>query len=219
MEAQHLVIIVRDNGIGIAPETLDKVFNMFTRVHSGVSDPESGLGIGLALAKGLMELHGGQLKVHSAGRGQGSEFTVHIPRSLVVDRATGSAEPAGDAAGGTAPRRILIADDNQDVAETMKMLLAEAGHEVHVAHTGTEALQIAKRVRPEVALLDIGMPDMSGYDVAQSIRHEAWGRDIILIAVTGWGQHSDKQQALAAGFNQHLTKPVDPTKLGALIQS
>ena len=219
LEALHLAIFVRDNGIGLAPETMDKIFNMFTRVDSAANAREGGLGIGLALAKGLMELHGGTIRVHSAGRGQGSEFRVCIPRSLIVEGLRARSDRPADTSSGSASRRILIADDNEDGADTMRMLLESSGHEVHVAHTGTEALEIAKRVRPEIALLDIGMPDMSGYDVAQSIRHEAWGKDLTLIAVTGWGQDSDKRRALAAGFDQHLTKPIDPAKLRAIVEA
>jgi signal transduction histidine kinase len=218
LNAQHLIIAVRDNGMGIAPDALDKVFDMFTRIEPSETPAEGGLGIGLALVKGLMTLHGGRITVHSAGRGQGSEFAVYLPRSLIVESTVQPSEPRTEAAGQTLPRRILIADDNADGAETMKLLLASSGHEVHVAHTGAEALEIARRVQPDVALLDIGMPDMSGYEVAQSIRHEAWGKGMTLIAATGWGQQSDKRRALAAGFDQHLTKPIDPTKLGTLLE-
>jgi CheY-like chemotaxis protein len=114
------------------------------------------------------------------------------------------------------PRRILIVDDNRDGAETMSMLLNMSGHETHVAHTGTEALEIAARLRPDIGLLDIGLPDFSGYEVAGRIRHEAWGKHMLLIAITGWGQADDKRQALTAGFDHHLTKPIDPTQLEAL---
>jgi CheY-like chemotaxis protein len=115
------------------------------------------------------------------------------------------------------PRRILIADDNRDGAETMSMLLNMSGHETYVAHTGTEALEIAGRLRPDIGLLDIGLPDFSGYEVAERIRHEVWGKHMLLIAITGWGQADDKRRALAAGFDHHLTKPVDPTQLEALL--
>jgi CheY-like chemotaxis protein len=165
-----------------------------------------------------MELHGGHIKVHSGGRGHGTEFTVCLPRSLIVDLTEKKSERPPALGNGSASRRILVADDNYDGADTLKMLLESSGHEVHVAHTGAEALEIAKRVRPEIALLDIGMPDMSGYEVAEGIRHEAWGKDLTLIAVTGWGQDSDKRRALAAGFDQHLTKPIDLSALRALVE-
>jgi two-component system, chemotaxis family, CheB/CheR fusion protein len=215
-EAQFLIISVKDNGIGLSTESMGSVFDMFNRVDSEIGRAEGGLGIGLALAKRLMELHGGKLRVHSAGRGQGSEFMMCIPPALVVD-GTRLAQAAADGTPSkAAARRVLIADDNRDSAETMSMLLAISGHEVHVANTGKEALELARRVRPDIGILDIGMPDMSGYDVAERIRHEAWGETMTLIAVTGWGQESDKRRALSAGFDHHLTKPVDPDKLEAL---
>ena len=219
LEPKYLAISVRDNGIGLDPQAIDTVFNMFSRIDTGANSPEGGLGIGLALAKGLMELHGGHMRVRSAGRGQGSEFTVCLPRSLIVDVSGDGSERVSDVSRRSETRRILVADDNVDGAETMRMLLESSGHEVHVAHTGNEALTVAKRIRPEIAVLDIGLPDMSGYDVAQSIRHEAWGKDVTLIAVTGWGQDSDKRRALASGFDHHLTKPIDPAKLNKLAQS
>jgi CheY-like chemotaxis protein len=216
LEAQYLSISVRDNGVGLTPQAIATVFNMFTRVEARSTVSEPGLGIGLALAKGLMQLHEGYIKVQSAGLGHGSEFTVCLPRSLIANRSDQESERPTDASGRSATRRILVADDNVDGAESVKMLLESSGHEVHVAHTGAQALAVAKRVLPEIALLDIGLPDMSGYDLAQSMRHEAWGKDMTLIAVTGWGQDSDKRRALAAGFDQHLTKPIDPVRLEKL---
>ena len=175
-----------------------------------------GLGIGLALAKGLMELHGGHLRVHSAGRGKGSEFMLCIPRTLISQSATPhTAQPSGSPAK-VLERTILLADDNRDNADTMAMLLELSGHRVNVARNGAEAIQLAQELRPEIGIFDIGMPDMSGYAVAERIRREAWGKQMILIAVTGWGQESDKRKALAAGFDHHLTKPVDPDKLTSL---
>lgn len=123
---------------------------------------------------------------------------------------------AGEGPSPAASKRILVADDNRDGAETMSMLLKLSGHEVYLAHSGAEALEVAERERPDIAVLDIGMPDMNGYEVAERIRHEAWGAHMKLIAVTGWGQAEDKRRALAAGFNHHLTKPVDPGQLEAL---
>jgi CheY-like chemotaxis protein len=141
-----------------------------------------------------------------------------LPRSTIV-------KPTGEALGSSEEpitrrpaRRILIADDNVDGAETMGMLLESDGHEVHLAHTGTEAFESAKRLKPDIVVLDIGMPDIDGYEVAQRIRHEAWGSDIVLIAITGWGQADDKRRALAAGFDRHMTKPVDPIQLEQLFE-
>jgi CheY-like chemotaxis protein len=195
------------------------VFEMFTRVEPEVGRSEGGLGIGLALAKGIIELHGGRIEAHSSGANQGSEFVIELPRSVIAPVAPPVLERHPDVTNQSAPRRILIADDNRDSAETMCMLLNISGHEVHLAHTGAEALATAKRVRPDIAILDIGMPDLTGYEVAERIRHEAWGKDIALIAVTGWGQDSDRRRALGAGFDHHLTKPIDPDRLKQLIDA
>jgi len=219
LEASHLVIYVRDNGVGLTAEAISKVFEMFTRVEPEVGRSEGGLGIGLALAKGIVELHGGRIEAHSAGPNQGSEFVICLPRSLVVAAVAPVAEQSPDDANSTLPRRILIADDNRDSAETMSLLLKLSGHEVHLAHSGAEALVIANRVRPDIGILDIGMPDLTGYEVAERIRREAWGQAIALIAVTGWGQESDKRRALAAGFDHHLTKPIDPERLKQLFEA
>jgi CheY-like chemotaxis protein len=215
--AQFLEISVRDSGIGLTTEAMSKIFDMFTRIDSEAARSEGGLGIGLALARGLVKLHGGRLEVTSRGAGQGSEFAVYLPRSLLVD-ASATQALEGDVPPHAQARRILIADDNQDNAESLMMLLKLSGHEVYLAHSGTEALEMAKRVRPDIGVFDIGMPDLSGYELAERIRHEAWGANIILIAMTGWGQDSDKRRALAAGFDHHLTKPVDPDDLEALFE-
>ena len=137
---------------------------------------------------------------------------------LIVDTSRQAISPSGETHQATAPRRVLIADDNRDGAETMGMLLRLSDHEVYIAHSGTEALEVARNVRPDIGVLDIGMPDMNGYELAERIRHEAWGENMKLIAVTGWGQAEDKRRALAAGFNHHLTKPVDPDQLEALFK-
>ncbi|HEX3951840.1 MAG TPA: CheR family methyltransferase [Steroidobacteraceae bacterium] len=214
IEGQFIVIYVRDNGAGLTAESMSRVFDMFTRIDSEVARAEGGLGIGLALAKGLVQLHGGRLEVNSAGPGRGSEFLICLPRSLIVEPPTIVAAPETKAE--AKPRRILVADDNVDSAESMSMLLRLSGHEVHLAHSGGDALALAKQVRPDIGIFDIGMPDLSGYEVAERIRHEAWGKTINLIAVTGWGQESDKERARTAGFDHHLTKPVDPESLELL---
>ena len=212
LESHAVILFVKDNGVGIAPEMLSEVFNMFTRVESETGRAEGGLGIGLALAKGLSELHGGQLEARSAGPGQGSEFLVSLPRAVLMQE---SAEPSvKQFNGGSLPaKRVLIADDNRDGAETLGLYLEMQGHEIHYAHSGGETLSVMAAVKPEVGVIDIGMPDMTGYEVAQRIRHQAWGERITLIALTGWGQENDKRRALAAGFDHHCTKPVDPAQL------
>jgi CheY-like chemotaxis protein len=198
---------------------MGKVFDMFTRIDSEVVRSEGGLGIGLALAKGLVELHGGKLRVSSAGPRQGSEFKICLPRTLIVEAPMPASVDSEDGGITLKPRRVLVADDNRDSATTLGLLLEHSGHEVHLAHSGEEALELAKQVRPDIGVFDIGMPDLSGYTVAERIRHEAWGKDMTLVAVTGWGQESDKRRALAAGFDHHLTKPIDPNKLEELFRT
>ena len=218
LDGQYLSFAVRDNGVGLTAEAMRKVFDMFTRVESHVTRSEGGLGIGLALAKGLVHLHGGQLEVRSAGSGQGSEFFIRLPRSVIIDnpplpRDIEEAKP-------TIPRRrILVADDNRDAAESLSMLLKLDGHEVHTAHTGMQALEIAQELCPDVGIFDIGMPELNGYELAERIRHEAWGKNMTLIAVTGWGQEGDKRRALLAGFDHHLTKPIAPEQIEGLFEA
>jgi CheY-like chemotaxis protein len=215
-EASAFCLFVRDNGAGLTREMITKIFTLFTQVESDLRRSEGGLGIGLSLAKGLVELHGGRIEVSSEGLNQGSEFSILLPKSLIVETPSPTASDPLASPNHASPRRILIADDNRDGAETMSMLMNISGHETYVAHTGTEALEIAGRFRPEIGLLDIGLPDFSGYEVAERIRHEAWGKAMLLIAITGWGQADDKRRAMAAGFDHHLTKPVDPAQLEAL---
>jgi PAS domain S-box-containing protein len=212
----ELLIRVTDSGIGITAEALDRIFTMFSQVKSAQDRSEGGLGIGLALAKGLVELHGGQITAQSAGPGRGSEFTVRLP---FIDDDHRRRGPADDAAHCQAPkRRVLIADDNRDGAESLAMLLRMQGHEVTVAHNGREALAAFDRSHPDVVLLDIGMPELDGYEVAREIRERAAGAEAMLIAVTGWGQRNDKERAQAAGFDSHFTKPVDLAGLEELLR-
>jgi len=212
-----LELSIKDDGIGIAPEWMPEIFEMFSQVSSVAGRSEGGLGIGLALVKGIAEMHGGSVEARSRGLGFGSEFIVRLPlaaRPQVASRFGADPEQAPPAR-----RRILVADDNRDAAESLAMLLEMAGHEVRVAHLGRAALALAQVFRPDTALLDIGMPDLSGYEVAQSLRAEPWAANIRLIALTGWGQDSDRRRALEAGFDHHLIKPVDPDQLAGLIAS
>jgi signal transduction histidine kinase/ActR/RegA family two-component response regulator len=216
----ELVLSVSDNGIGFTPDTVANLFEMFSQASSAVARSEGGLGIGLALVKGLVGLHGGSIVAHSPGLGQGSEFVIHLPRALVSSQSTQRGREAPAPSPGPARGcRIVVADDNRDAADSLAMLLETHGYQVTVGYSGTQALQIIAAAAPQVAILDIGMPDMTGYEVAARIRAAAWGRDICLIAVTGWGQEDDKARATAAGFDHHLTKPVDPDDVERLLSA
>ena len=218
LDDPSLVIFVRDTGIGLAQEMQAKIFEMFVQAEPAKERAQGGLGIGLALVKALVGLHGGKIDVRSAGHDQGCEFTITLPRDGIVKaHQVEPLTPQLTAPHGSA-RRVLIADDNQDGAETLGMLLQLDSHEVHLAHDGAAALEMAERFQPDVAVLDIGMPGLTGYEVAERIRAESWGREMMLIAVTGWGQQSDKDKARMAGFDHHLTKPIDPIELGRLLQ-
>lgn len=212
------VVRVRDNGAGIAPEMLRRVFHLFTQLPQPEERRQGGLGIGLSLVEGLVRLHGGRVEAHSAGLGQGSEFVVRLPRLDAGTAGTpeepGLATPAEAAsASPLRPRRILVVDDNVDAANTVADLLAMTGCEVDVAHDGNGAVDQTARFKPDVVLLDIGLPDISGYDAARRIRQLEGVRQPVLIALTGWGQQQDKQMAAEAGFDQHWTKPVEPQRL------
>jgi signal transduction histidine kinase/CheY-like chemotaxis protein len=216
----EITMSVKDTGIGVEAQALSQVFQMFSQVDSAVARSEGGLGIGLALVRGLVELHGGTIEGYSAGLGSGSEFTIHLPRSIVLDAAEAAAAAGAPRAvpDATSRLKVMVADDNRDAADSLAMLLEMNGHEVSVVHCGEAALQAAHRERPHAVILDIGMPDVSGYEVARRIRAEAWGGAALLVAVTGWGQEDDKARARAAGFNHHLTKPVDPDEVEKLLQ-
>jgi len=214
LDAGDVVIEVGDDGIGIAEESLPAVFDMFTQLR-GSEERAGGLGIGLALTRGLVELHGGTIAVRSAGAGRGSVFTVRLPRGEAPARAV--AAPRDVEPRATPARRILVAADNRDAAESLAALLELEGHQVTLAFDGAAALIAYERERPEVCLLDIGMPHRSGNEVATQIRAGRDGGAPTLVAITGWGQESDRSQALAAGFDHHLTKPVDPAQLLRLL--
>ena len=213
-EGRHAVVSVSDNGVGIPASMLPRIFDMFVQLEQ--SGLREGLGIGLTLVKRLVELHGGMVEASSPGAGQGSTFRVLLP---LAD--SPPPEPAQESAAPVAPTyraRILVADDNRDAADTLSMILELDGHEVRTAYDGEKALQIAEQFAPQVALLDIGMPNLDGYQTARRIRGEPWGSAMLLIALTGWGQEQDRRQATEAGFNCHLVKPVDPQTIGALIE-
>jgi signal transduction histidine kinase len=219
-------IRVRDNGIGIPQELLPAIFNLFTQLDRTSGRPQSGLGIGLALVKRLVEMHGGSVTAHSDGLGRGSEFTIRLPLFIrEPDRAgrplqnLSELEQSMTNLEGTprTQRRILVADDNNDALESLATLLQLSGHEVYTAPNGAMALEAAEQHRPEVALLDIGMPKLDGYEVARRIRAQPWGQRITLVALTGWGQDSDRRRSQEAGFDSHLVKPLDLDKLTELL--
>ena len=212
-----LSVSVDDTGIGIAAEELPKVFGMFAQVRSAQEHAAGGLGIGLALAKGIVELHGGRIEAASAGIGMGSRFTVHLPNPVSAEVAAPT--PANvRSANGQHQRRVLLADDNRDAAETLAILLRLEGHAVDLAHDGHAALRCFEAHHHDVALLDIGMPNANGYEVARRIRESPKGRGVLLIAITGWAQDGDKLESRAAGFDHHLAKPIEPDTLIRLLE-
>jgi len=215
-EGGDVVVSVRDAGVGIPAESLPRLFEMYAQTPLALERAQGGVGIGLSLAKGLVELHGGSISAKSDGPGKGSEFVVRLP--IAADAAPPPTTPSMNTptrahrkAGVT--RRVLIADDVRDNADTLAMMLRALGHDVHVAYDGEEAVALAGKTRPEIALLDIGMPGLSGYEACRRIRAEPWGRDVYLIAQTGWGQEEDRRRADEAGFDRHMLKPVDCAEL------
>ncbi|HEU4590060.1 MAG TPA: response regulator [Steroidobacteraceae bacterium] len=218
-QAGHAEIVVRDTGIGISAEAMPRIFELFTQIPSERTSTTGGLGIGLALVRALVELHGGEIKAASAGSDQGSEFTVRLP---VLDAAQAAETNVVAQRGESAlpvRRNILIADDNQDALESLALMLRMEGHEVHCASDGEEALHLAGLRRPEIVVLDVGMPKLDGCEVARRIRAEAWGRGAVLVALTGWGQEVDRRRSREAGFDMHLVKPVDPATLCDMLVS
>jgi len=214
--AEHEVAIsVRDCGIGIPAASLPSIFDIFTQVDRSLEKAQGGLGIGLTLVKSLVEMHGGRVSAASEGVDKGAEFIVHLP--LATERATprpGRRDETRVASPLTC--RVLVADDNGDAADSMGAMLRLMGNEVRTVRDGLAAVEEAQAFRPDVVLLDIGMPRLNGYDAARRIRKERWGKDMTLVALTGWGQEDDKRRAAEAGFDRHFTKPVNPEKLQQL---
>jgi CheY-like chemotaxis protein len=204
---------VKDNGRGIPEELLPRVFDLFVQERQG----GGGLGIGLTLVKQLVEMHGGTVTAHSDGAGQGSEFVVRLPILIEQPKAEQSTEASTQKS--TAGRRILVVDDNEDSAMSLAMLLEISGHEVRTANDGLESIDVAEEFRPDVVLMDIGMPKLNGYDAASRIRAQPWGERMILVAVTGWGQEEDRRRTAEAGFDSHLVKPVDYAAFVRLLAS
>jgi signal transduction histidine kinase/ActR/RegA family two-component response regulator len=213
----RVILSVRDTGIGIPPEMLPHIFKMFTQVDRSKRQAQGGLGIGLSLVRTLVEMHGGEVEALSAGVGQGSEFILRLPLSNVTSV---SSRSTANARVPVLPNhRILVVDDNRDGARSLGLLLKLLGAEVEVVHDGPAALAIIPSYAPTVVLLDIGMPGMDGYEVARRIRERPAGRDVLLIALTGWGQEADRQRTTEAGFDHHLLKPADLAALESLLTS
>jgi CheY-like chemotaxis protein len=213
---------IRDNGVGIPAEMMPHVFELFTQGEWSADNSQGGMGIGLALVRRLVELHGGTITASSAGLGQGSEFVVclpihpHGPACSNGQNRRREEKPA-DTSPGSFPRRILVVDDNVDAAESLRMLLSLEGHEVQIAHDGPAALRVVQEMQPDVVLLDIGLPRMDGYEVARQLRQLPSVEKVLLVALTGYGQEDDRRRSQEAGFNAHLVKPADLDSLRSVL--
>jgi CheY-like chemotaxis protein len=208
-----VVLSVKDNGIGIPPDRLTDIFDLFAQVDRS-GERQGGLGIGLTLVRQIATLHGGSIEARSEGIGHGSEFILTLP-VVSTAPATPATDPVSEAA--VVPRRILVVDDNPDAVESLTVLLQIAGHHVHEALDGEAGIALAEQVRPDVLLLDLGMPEVSGYEVARRIREQPWGKQILLVALSGWGQADERLRTQEAGFDAHLVKPVAPEALDRLL--
>ncbi len=216
-QGSEVIVSVRDTGLGIPANDLPRIFDMFSQVDRSVERSTGGIGIGLALVKGLVEMHGGKVAAMSAGEGKGSTFTVKLPAfertaaPLAPVRSESEPHYAGPL------RRILVVDDNRDSANSMAMMLKLMGNEVRTAHDGIEAIETAQEFRPKAILMDLGMPRLNGYEATRRIREQPWGRQMLIIALTGWGQEADRSQSQEAGCDGHLVKPVNLSDLESLL--
>jgi signal transduction histidine kinase/ActR/RegA family two-component response regulator len=215
-ESAEARVRVTDSGVGIAPEMLERVFDMFTQVEGSLYRAQGGLGLGLSLVRSLTEMHGGRVEAHSDGPGRGSVFTVHLPRTDVLAVPARASDAPGQS--GRDLRRVLVIDDNVDAAEMMVVGLRALGHEVMCEHAAVDGLERARLLRPDVIFCDIGMPGLNGYDVAARVRADPLLHDTRLVALTGWGSAGDKQRAQAAGFDGHLTKPASLEQIQVALQ-
>ncbi len=213
LEGGEAVVTVQDNGIGIPAESLPELFELFSQVDRSLERAQGGLGIGLALVKALTEAHGGRVTVHSGGVGQGSTFVVRLP----VTNEKPAADRLPDAARPVPRGRILIVDDNRDGAASLATLLTVMGNDTGTAHDGLEGVELAEAFRPDLIVLDIGLPKLNGYDACRRIRQQPWGKDTLIVAATGWGQDEDRRRSEEAGFAHHLVKPVDLAALQELL--
>jgi len=210
------VVTVRDTGSGIPADKLERIFEMFLQLDPSPERAQGGLGIGLTLVKRIVQMHGGAVEARSEGEGRGTEFLVRLPAMKEAPKGATPAQVEGNAAPGS---RILVVDDNRDSADSLAMLLSLAGHQTFVVNDGVEAVEAAERHRPETILLDVGLPRMNGHDVCRKIREKPWGQDVMIIAMTGWGQDEDRRKTQDAGFDGHLVKPVNYPALLELLRS
>ncbi|HVS64233.1 MAG TPA: PAS domain S-box protein [Thermoanaerobaculia bacterium] len=209
VRSSRIAISVTDRGVGIPADKLDVIFEMFSQVGEAAEDPRGGLGIGLTLVKRLVELHGGVVSAHSEGQGRGSVFVVELPLARAPASTPAPAPVPTREKRGTAKRRILVVDDNRDSVRSLATLLDIEGHEIFTAYDGLEAVEQAERARPGVILLDVGLPGINGHEACRRIREQPWGHDMVIIAITGWGQDNDRRRSQEAGFDHHLVKPID----------
>jgi PAS domain S-box-containing protein len=216
-QGSDVIVSVKDNGIGITTEMLPRIFDIFAQSPRALVRSPGGLGIGLSLVKGLVELHGGSIEARSEGADRGSEFVIRLPVAVAAPLPTAAPPKEDEEPKPTTKCSVLIVDDNQDSADSLAMLLKIAGYEVGTAYDGEQAVEAAGTLRPDVVLLDIGMPKLNGYDACWRIRQQPWGQGMFLIALTGWGQEEDRRRTEEAGFNQHMVKPVDPPALMTLL--
>jgi two-component system, chemotaxis family, CheB/CheR fusion protein len=217
-DGTDVVVSIRDNGIGISEEMMPRIFTMYSQAQGALGRSEGGLGIGLSLVRGLVSLHGGHIEARSDGAGKGSEFVLRLPIGIPVGGPEDgdTSDHANRSGGGL---KLLVVDDNRDAADSCTSLMELCGHHVRTAYSGQQALELAEAFRPHALLLDIGLPDIDGYQLAAKIREAPWGRHAVLIALTGWGQEQDRRRAMEAGCDYHLTKPVEPESVDSLLKS
>ncbi|HEY7328809.1 MAG TPA: PAS domain S-box protein [Gemmataceae bacterium] len=218
-EGNQAVVRVKDTGLGISAEHLPRIFEMFAQVEHSLERSQGGLGIGLTLVKHLTEMHGGTVEAQSEGRNKGSEFIVRLPEATAPAAQPQPSATTSEVKGSGERCKVLIVDDDEDTVTSMSMMLRIHGHDTHVARDGTEALEAARSFRPHIVLLDIALPKMNGYEVVRRIRQESWGKHMKLVALTGWGQEDDIRRSLEAGFDHHMTKPVEPAALEDLLKT
>jgi CheY-like chemotaxis protein len=216
IEGNAVIVSVEDNGVGFAPEVASRLFKPYSQLTSTHERARGGLGIGLSLVQGIVNLHGGKVEARSAGAGLGAEFVVRLPLAATMEKLSEPEAPRVAAAAPSPGIRVLVADDNKDAADSLQRILALYGYEVRMAYDGEAALKLAAGFDPAIVVLDIGMPGPNGYEVARKLR-ERRGDKITLVALTGWGQEGDRRRATEAGFDYHLTKPVDPSLLNDLL--